>query len=356
MATFTALKKKKYEITIPLFARNLYDRVKHHVGFFAPGSGLSLTHTASNMGNEDGIVQIRKAIQIIGAGSDGTIQISPAKLDFGTITVGESKTLSIILTNSASCNLFVELMMQAQDANGEASKQQQGDDIQKILNECFRFDHKKGIVNGKSKMKVNITFKPSCRFQFETALICVAKEKMPKELTASVKEAKSKSNSDKMQQGHMEKASIQIKCKGDYPLLRFTDVRNDQVSIANLWERYNMTAMNKELLQPLSQSEFFFNNSDKTNASNEELMEGLRKFTWDFGKVPIRNGTKPRRIVLTLKNVGGVPADWRFKMPNDSEIEMESWADPGEPTPEQAFEKHILNKKIFVIEQKSGTL
>jgi len=50
----------------------------------------------------------------------------------------------------------------------------------------------------------------------------------------------------------VEKAQIQIKCKGDYPLLRFTDVRNDQVSIANLWERYNMTCMNKELLQPLS--------------------------------------------------------------------------------------------------------
>lgn len=114
--------------------------------------------------------------------------------------------------------------------------------------------------------------------------------------------------------------------------------------------------MNKELLHPLSSAEFFFNNSDKTNASNEELMEGLRKFTWDFGKVPIRNGSKPRRIVLTVKNVGGVPADWRFKMPNDSDIEMEAWADPGEPTPEQAFEKHILAKQIFVIEQKSGTL
>jgi hypothetical protein len=27
--------------------------------------------------------------------------------------------------------------------------------------------------------------------------------------------------------GHTEKASIRINCKGDYPLLRFTDVRND---------------------------------------------------------------------------------------------------------------------------------
>jgi len=142
--------------------------------------------------------------------------------------------------------MYVDLMMQAQETDG--NNKHQGEDVQKILNECFRFDHKKGIVNGKSKMKVNITFKPSCRFQFETTLVCVAREKMGKELTAAVKEQKSKGGSDKLLQAPVEKAQIQIKCKGDYPLLRFTDVRNDQVSIANLWERYNMTAMNKELL------------------------------------------------------------------------------------------------------------
>lgn len=117
-----------------------------------------------------------------------------------------------------------------------------------------------------------------------------------------------------------------------------------------------MTSMNKELVQPLSTAEYNFNNSDKSNATNEELMEGLKKFVWDFGKVPIKNGSKPRRITLTLKNIGGVPAEWRFKMPNDSEIKMEKWADPGKPSEEQAFEAHILSKKIFVIEQKSGML
>lgn len=32
-------------------------------------------------------------------------------------------------------------------------------------------------------MKVNITFKPSCRFQFETTLVCIAREKMSKDLS-----------------------------------------------------------------------------------------------------------------------------------------------------------------------------
>ena len=74
-----------------------------------------------------------------------------------------------------------------------------------------------------------------------------------------------------------------------------------------------------------------------------ELQKDLKQFEWDFGKVPIKYGTKPRKIALTVKNVGGVDAEWWFKMPNDNEIELEPWADPGEPTVEQSFEKHILD-------------
>ena len=72
--------------------------------------------------------------------------------------------------------------------------------------------------------------------------------------------------------------------------------------------------------------------------------------------MPIKNGTKPRKVTLSLKNLGGVQADWNFKMPNDSEIQLESWADPGTPSSEQAFEKEILDKKIFEIEPRRGSL
>ena len=117
--------------------------------------------------------------------------------------------------------------------------------MQQILNECFKFDSHKGVVNAQSKKKVNITFKPNLRFEIETSLVCIAREKMSKELSASIKMQKSQGIDLKREVGYEEKASIKIHCKGDYPLLRFTDVRNDQVSIANLWERFMLTRMNK---------------------------------------------------------------------------------------------------------------
>lgn len=40
VTTFTAVKKKDYHITIPIYAKNVYDHLKNSVGFYNPGSGL----------------------------------------------------------------------------------------------------------------------------------------------------------------------------------------------------------------------------------------------------------------------------------------------------------------------------
>lgn len=221
--------------------------------------------------------------------------------------------------------------------------------MKKILQECFKFDQPKGLLNARSKKKVNITFKPTLRFNFDINLVCVAREKLAKELPT---------NATKTQKGEniVEKSFIKIKAMGDYPLLRVTDVRNEQISTANLWERFRLTNMNKELTKPLNEYEMVFNNSEKSNMSIHDLQKNLTTFTWDFGKIPIKYGSKPRKVTLSLKNIGGVPSDWTFKMPNDNEIAMEPWADPGEPTEDQAFERHILEKGIFHIEPKKGSL
>jgi ribosome-binding factor A len=134
----------------------------------------------------------------------------------------------------------------------------------KILEDCFKFDHPKGLINAKSKKKVNITFKPTLRFDFDIHLVCIAREKLGKELQATLTKNTKAENI-------VEKSFIKIHAMGDFPLLRFTDVRNDSVSTANLWERFHLTNLDKELLNPLNESEIEFNNSDKTNQSIHDL-------------------------------------------------------------------------------------
>ena len=67
-------------------------------------------------------------LTILGAGSDGKIQISPASIDFGTITVGFSKTLSVTIFNKSNCNVYIELKMM----QSRGSKDEDTEKVQKI--------------------------------------------------------------------------------------------------------------------------------------------------------------------------------------------------------------------------------
>jgi len=75
-------------------------------------------------------------------------------------------------------------------------------------------------LNARSKKKVNITFKPTLRFNFDINLVCVAREKLAKELPLNATKTQKAENI-------IEKSFIKIKAVGDYPLLRVTDVRNE---------------------------------------------------------------------------------------------------------------------------------
>ncbi len=65
------------------------------------------------------------------------------------------------------------------------------------------------MLNARSKKKVNITFKPTLRFNFDINLVCVARERMAKEITDTTKTQK--------MENIVEKSFIKIKATGDYP-------------------------------------------------------------------------------------------------------------------------------------------
>ncbi|KAJ3087435.1 hypothetical protein HK102_011114 [Quaeritorhiza haematococci] len=75
---------------------------------------------------------------------------------------------------------------------------------------------------------------------------------------------------------------------------------------------------------------------------------------FDFGAKPV--GNKPTVVHLNMVNTGVIPLEWVFHFPNDLQIEMESWADPGDYTEEQLHYNMIIENKLFVIEPKSGYL
>ena len=85
--------------------------------------------------------------------------------------------------------MFVELkMVPKQEKNGEQNKYTSDElsNLTKVLAENFEFDIPKGIVNAKSKKTISITFKPQLRFDFDINLVCIARQRLDKEVAAGV--------------------------------------------------------------------------------------------------------------------------------------------------------------------------
>ena len=58
--------------------------------------------------------------------------------------------------------------------------------LTKVLNENFHFDTPKGIINAKSKKTISMTFKPQARLDFDINLVCVARERMDKDVQSNI--------------------------------------------------------------------------------------------------------------------------------------------------------------------------
>jgi hypothetical protein len=150
-----------------------------------------------------------------------------------------------------------------------------------------------------------------------------------------------------------EEARIILSAHGDFPVITILDVRNKLLSPAQLWRQFDLDNTISAILSPLSPLEIKFNNAE---IAQTQAQGKLSRFDWDFGKLMMTPRAEARKVVLTLKNIGGVGATFKFVSPSDNELEMEAWADPGDPSPEEAFEKRILEQKIFVINPKEATL
>lgn len=204
-----------------------------------------------------------------------------------------------------------------------------------MLKQCFSIEFDESILSGKSKKIINIRFIPKFRCSCKLSLDVL------------VTDAKQISDS-------IINDSCTILAVGDHPTLRVMDVRNAHKSVQYLYENFNIYQLNNELEYPLTVAEVQFNKLYGFEETSH-LECHLSHFDWDFGKVTY--GTKESiRVIMTIKNIGGVLANFQIKWPEDLLTNAESWAELGQPSEEQQFEKQVLSKKIFEIIPRKGTI
>ncbi|KAL4441714.1 hypothetical protein ABPG74_008711 [Tetrahymena malaccensis] len=398
---FVPYQKKNYKIK-PIFkAKERIDLTQSMVGYFLPGSGSSEQQQIQQEDEIQSLKQIEKQLEVVARGADGSIAIKPEFIDYGIVKVNFQQRMTAQIRNDSNCTFYIELKLVNDDEQEELEIQQSQTQLSQLISDQdieirrrknkkkkehhqvnqdeeedeeqiktgevvinhsakknkqvydeetihqnFKLDFTEGIISANSKIDIGIVFCPNQVNFFNMKLEVIATEYNPK---ASIV------RSQKRQ--FIQKTYLKIKANGNYPLLKIIDVRNDAISVASLWENFQINKINQELATDLNEDEINFLRIEQLNIEQaQKLQRKLKNYTWNFGYLPNNKNVKPRKIVVTIQNIGGTELDFNFKLPSDSQIDLEPWADPGELQGDEAYEKAIIDRKIFQIIPKSGTL
>ena len=296
--SFIPYRKKNYKITCPLSIKDVVNPQQTLIGYFEPGSGS--THKLRKRQER------QYKIETFGVGGDGSLSFEPKAINFGIVKVNFSQKEQVVLENFSNVNFYVEIEIKPKD-----EKLRNDHRLRTIINKSFTLDFREGIISGNSKLEIGIVFLPCELSDFDLVLECVAKEHNLKGISMTNKKIFS------------QKAAIDIKARGSYPQLRFVDVRNDSISVSTLWENFSINKINSELTSELTEKEKKYNQIEKLTTEEATALEKqLNEFPWNFGYLANKKPIRPRKVVITVQNVGGTPLDWRFKLPSDDQVLM----------------------------------
>lgn len=76
----------------------------------------------------------------------------------------------------------------------------------------------------------------------------------------------------------------------------------------------------------------------------------------DVVLVPALLGAEEEILYLLFRNVGGLTASFSIRYPTEMELQIEHWADKGEPSESELKQHMIVDRGIFVVTPKSMTL
>jgi hypothetical protein len=299
-------------------------------------------------------------LKVAGMGTSGAITFDPPIVDFGTTLVKTVETRELTLVNSSDCDLLYELtvvdkkQLSQVDLDGDGlvegleldawqEKQKQATSKKKPV---LQFSAQSAVLEARSRKLITVTFIPGQSGLFEFQVFC--------EITSVDKEGKPlriKPSADDLGEIDEFKADplqCKVVAKASFPTLVFEDCRCRSVSTDRLWTLLALTAINTNLATPLTRQELIFNQTSNPDFSLLPV--------YDIQFMPAATNSNTQEVLLGLKNPGWLSVDFNIKFPNESEVEMEQWADAGEPTAEELRLNRIIDNKLFEITPRSGSL
>ncbi|KAG8465690.1 hypothetical protein KFE25_002997 [Diacronema lutheri] len=358
--TFAPQRAKRYAIAVPVLVSAALRA--------ATGSGV--------------LREVQRALLLVrGEGGVGALKAEPRVVDFHTILVGDMSVQRFLLKNSSEVDLHYELDFEVVRAGADGGACEDdadasartgvlagagahtaataatangggGGDNAPYLEaaRALLCEEQRGVLPARTVRPIKLQMQPIRRGDLSYECYAVfSTEPLP---GAGVADA------ERHERPARREHLCRIRGRGDYPILQLADVRLagcEQVQLARLWR---LQDLNRELREELSDVEAQLN-STSANAMVSagdvgSLGAMLHNLEVLFEPRPV--GSEPQVAHALLSNGGGLPVEWSIRYPTEMELEVEHWADKGEPTAAELKQHMIVNRRIFTVFPRSGKL
>ena len=309
------------------------------------------------------------ALTVVGEGSSGAIEFSPAVVDFETLLLGTKSSKALSMRNNSDCNIKYRLQVvplddvAGIDTDGDGiveademrryNEEKGSDDHaqtkrkrkQKPAQPVVKFSDPEGTIPAHAKKDTIVTFRAASqgqrKYRVFWELLPDNAHSGPAPAVATVR--------------GMRENNPLVFCdvvgNAGHPCLAVDDIRSSSgVSARVLHNTFNLDALNAKLTSGLDEADLAYNRA----TGNDQDPNMLDAYRWEFPPRPVHSASTT--VVLKLRNAGQLLVDFELKLPTDMEIEVENWADKGEANEEENRHAAILSKGLFRVHPRQGRL
>ena len=325
----------------------------------------------------------RVSLPIEGVGSSGAVQFSPPQLDVGTTLVGAETTKILTLMNTSDCDLhfrvdsirLADLALIDQDGDGDVDISEvrayakmrkeladgpdgDGDITREEMEELesagiIGFDPPIGLLPARSSAPLKVTYRPTLpeknSFRVFCDVVVAEKGRSQEDIDWDTIH-----DNEEKEDGDDGPLFCDVEGKAAYPTMKIKDARSALLSPDEIWQQFNLKQLNYELSTPLSPEQLKLNRATGVGDGADDFAALLKDF--DFQFTPRPHGSPNEVVLFQIENVSNLPLKFEIKFPNELDIELEQWADVGEPTNLEIRQNSIIDQRIFEFEPRNGHL
>jgi len=151
-------------------------------------------------------------------------------------------------------------------------------------------------------------------------------------------------------------AECRVVAKAEFPQLQVTDLLCDGKPKQVMWDLLGVRHLNKELSSSVSPIELELSKMEaRGSLTTKAVCSALHSFELHTGC--LAQGGRPVLLKIEVCNTSQLPVQWEIQNPEEPDVELENWVEPGRPQDEDEKERDFIREyKIFEMWPRKGTL